>query len=241
MSQGAYVTLVGYVAQDPNIRTTATGKQLTKVRVGTTPGTGTTSPGSGATARRRTTTSSAGTGWPRTSGQPAQGRAGHRQGEVQDQHVRGQERPDEDLGRDHGGHPGTRPEPGRGQLHARAVAAPTPKSDRGSRRVRRGTRRIRTPEDADGPGRDPRRGRDRAVRPRPGKRRARGACRRGKRGRGARRTRRASRGVRDALLAAPLTGPGTVPLNRARERRPLVSRIHDGSPGPRSSRNSLPR
>jgi single-strand DNA-binding protein len=37
MSQGGYVTLVGYVAQDPNIRTTATGKQLTKVRVGTTP------------------------------------------------------------------------------------------------------------------------------------------------------------------------------------------------------------
>jgi len=37
MSQGGYVTLVGFVAQDPNIRTTATGKQLTKVRVGTTP------------------------------------------------------------------------------------------------------------------------------------------------------------------------------------------------------------
>jgi single-strand DNA-binding protein len=37
MSQGAYVTLVGFVAQDPTIRTTATGKQLTKVRVGTTP------------------------------------------------------------------------------------------------------------------------------------------------------------------------------------------------------------
>ncbi len=37
MSQGGYVTLVGFVAQDPNIRTTVTGKQLTKVRVGTTP------------------------------------------------------------------------------------------------------------------------------------------------------------------------------------------------------------
>jgi single-strand DNA-binding protein len=37
MSQGAYVTLVGFVAQDPTIRTTATGKQLTRVRVGTTP------------------------------------------------------------------------------------------------------------------------------------------------------------------------------------------------------------
>jgi len=37
MSQGGYVTLVGFVAQDPNIRTTATGKLLTKVRVGTTP------------------------------------------------------------------------------------------------------------------------------------------------------------------------------------------------------------
>src|SRR5207253_2482914 len=37
MSQGAYVTLVGFVAQDPTIRTTATGKQLSKVRVGTTP------------------------------------------------------------------------------------------------------------------------------------------------------------------------------------------------------------
>jgi single-strand DNA-binding protein len=37
MSQGGYVTLVGFVAQDPNIRTTATGKLVTKVRVGTTP------------------------------------------------------------------------------------------------------------------------------------------------------------------------------------------------------------
>jgi single-strand DNA-binding protein len=37
MSQGAYVTLVGFVAQDPTIRVTATGKQLGKVRVGTTP------------------------------------------------------------------------------------------------------------------------------------------------------------------------------------------------------------
>jgi single-strand DNA-binding protein len=37
MSQGAFVTLVGFVAQDPNIRTTTTGKLLTKVRVGTTP------------------------------------------------------------------------------------------------------------------------------------------------------------------------------------------------------------
>lgn len=37
MSQGAYVTLVGFVAQDPTIRATATGKQLSKVRVGTTP------------------------------------------------------------------------------------------------------------------------------------------------------------------------------------------------------------
>jgi single-strand DNA-binding protein len=37
MSQGGYVTLVGFVAQDPNIRTTPTGKLLTRVRVGTTP------------------------------------------------------------------------------------------------------------------------------------------------------------------------------------------------------------
>jgi single-strand DNA-binding protein len=37
MSQGGYVTLVGFVAQDPSIRTTPTGKLLTKVRVGTTP------------------------------------------------------------------------------------------------------------------------------------------------------------------------------------------------------------
>ena len=37
MSQGAYVTLVGFVAQDPTIRPTATGKQVTRVRVGTTP------------------------------------------------------------------------------------------------------------------------------------------------------------------------------------------------------------
>ena len=37
MSQGGYVTLVGFVAQDPNIRTTTTGKLVTKVRVGATP------------------------------------------------------------------------------------------------------------------------------------------------------------------------------------------------------------
>jgi single-strand DNA-binding protein len=37
MSQGAYVTLVGFVAQDPTIRPTATGGQLSRVRVGTTP------------------------------------------------------------------------------------------------------------------------------------------------------------------------------------------------------------
>ena len=37
MSQGGYVTLVGFVAQDPSIRTTPTGKLLTKMRVGTTP------------------------------------------------------------------------------------------------------------------------------------------------------------------------------------------------------------
>jgi single-strand DNA-binding protein len=37
MSQGAYVTLVGYVAQEPNLRTTATGKAITELRVGITP------------------------------------------------------------------------------------------------------------------------------------------------------------------------------------------------------------
>ena len=37
MSQGAYVTLVGYVAQDPSIRTTKTGKVVTELRVGITP------------------------------------------------------------------------------------------------------------------------------------------------------------------------------------------------------------
>ena len=37
MSQGAYVTLVGYVAQDPNLRTTPTGKAVTDLRVGVTP------------------------------------------------------------------------------------------------------------------------------------------------------------------------------------------------------------
>jgi single-strand DNA-binding protein len=37
MSQGGYVTIVGFVAQDPSIRTTPTGKVLTKVRVGATP------------------------------------------------------------------------------------------------------------------------------------------------------------------------------------------------------------
>ena len=37
MSQGAYVTLVGYVAQEPSIRTTKTGKIVTDLRVGITP------------------------------------------------------------------------------------------------------------------------------------------------------------------------------------------------------------
>ena len=37
MSQGAYVTLVGYVAQEPSIRTTKTGKVVTELRVGITP------------------------------------------------------------------------------------------------------------------------------------------------------------------------------------------------------------
>lgn len=37
MSQGGYVTLVGFVAQEPNLRTTKNGKTVTDVRVGTTP------------------------------------------------------------------------------------------------------------------------------------------------------------------------------------------------------------
>jgi single-strand DNA-binding protein len=37
MSQGAFVTLVGYVAQEPNIHTTKTGKTVTDLRVGITP------------------------------------------------------------------------------------------------------------------------------------------------------------------------------------------------------------
>ncbi len=37
MSQGGFVTLVGFVAQDPAIRNTQTGKLLTKVRVGVAP------------------------------------------------------------------------------------------------------------------------------------------------------------------------------------------------------------
>lgn len=37
MSQGAYVTLVGFVAQEPNIRTTKNGKVVTDLRVGITP------------------------------------------------------------------------------------------------------------------------------------------------------------------------------------------------------------
>ena len=37
MSQGAFVTLVGYVAQEPTIRTTKTGKTVTDLRVGITP------------------------------------------------------------------------------------------------------------------------------------------------------------------------------------------------------------
>jgi single-strand DNA-binding protein len=37
MSQGGYVTLVGFVAQDPRLRETNTGKHVTVVRVGATP------------------------------------------------------------------------------------------------------------------------------------------------------------------------------------------------------------
>jgi single-strand DNA-binding protein len=37
MSQGAFVTLVGYVAQEPNIRTTKNGKVVTELRVGISP------------------------------------------------------------------------------------------------------------------------------------------------------------------------------------------------------------
>ena len=37
MSQGAFVTLVGYVAQEPSIRTTKTGKVVTDLRVGIAP------------------------------------------------------------------------------------------------------------------------------------------------------------------------------------------------------------
>ncbi len=37
MSQGAFVTLVGYVAQEPSIRTTKTGKVVTELRVGISP------------------------------------------------------------------------------------------------------------------------------------------------------------------------------------------------------------
>lgn len=37
MSQGGFVTLVGFVAQDPTIRNTPTGRLLTKVRVGVAP------------------------------------------------------------------------------------------------------------------------------------------------------------------------------------------------------------
>jgi single-strand DNA-binding protein len=37
MSQGAYVTLVGFVAQEPNIRSTKNGKVVTDLRVGITP------------------------------------------------------------------------------------------------------------------------------------------------------------------------------------------------------------
>jgi single-strand DNA-binding protein len=37
MSQGVYATIVGFVAQDPSIRTTQSGKVLTKMRIGVTP------------------------------------------------------------------------------------------------------------------------------------------------------------------------------------------------------------
>jgi single-strand DNA-binding protein len=36
MSQGGYVTLVGFVAQDPSLRETKTGKLVANVRIGTT-------------------------------------------------------------------------------------------------------------------------------------------------------------------------------------------------------------
>ena len=108
MSQGAYVTLVGFVAQDPTIRATATGKQLTRVRVGTTPRYRDDEAGQW---RDGETSYFDVKCWNRLAAhvraKPAQGRAGHRQGKVQDQHVQGQGRPDEDLVRDHGGHPGT--------------------------------------------------------------------------------------------------------------------------------------
>ena len=68
MSQGGYVTLVGYVAQDPNIRTTANGKQLTKVRVGTTPRYRDNETGQWRDGESSYFTINAGTGWPRTSG-----------------------------------------------------------------------------------------------------------------------------------------------------------------------------
>ena len=38
MSQGGYVTLVGYVAREPNIRNTKNGTLVCDMRVGTTPG-----------------------------------------------------------------------------------------------------------------------------------------------------------------------------------------------------------
>jgi single-strand DNA-binding protein len=37
MSQGGFVTLVGYVAQDPTLRPTKTGKLVANVRIGVTP------------------------------------------------------------------------------------------------------------------------------------------------------------------------------------------------------------
>ena len=139
MSQGAFVTLVGYVAQEPNIRTTRTGKTVTDLRVGITPRYLDRPPGSGATRSPRTLLSAAGTGWPITcapactkvsqswsgaSSRPAPTRT---RTAVPDRYAYHRE------------HRRTRPEPGYRQLHQASVQA----AARGRRPGERPDRRRR--------------------------------------------------------------------------------------------------
>ena len=180
MSQGGYVTLVGYVAQDPNIRTTATGKQLTKVRVGTTPRYRDNETGQWRDAESSYYTI---TCWNKLAahvraslhkGDPVIVKGKLRTSTFEDKN--GQLKTSVEITADTMGH-----DLSRGPANYMRVQ---------SRRMNEEDDQARgesaeNPEYSgapDGPGRAARRRRDRAVRPRSGRRRNSGACRRGKRG-----------------------------------------------------------